>query len=107
MNTSASAMGATTGSIPNIRSETLCAGSGPARSPPFTSGATTSIVPMPLLISLPSPSGRQFHERAEPRLERPFIAVGVSPQIHLGLVPVGLDDRPHALVGEEKYTAKR
>src|SRR5215471_7241759 len=107
MKTSARAIGAITGSNPTILLQIPVSGSGgncPAR---LTSGTTTSIVPIPLLIGLDSPSGYKFHERAEPRLERPSIAVGVPSDVHPGFVPVGLDDRPHPLVRKEKHSAQR
>src|SRR5215510_834411 len=105
MNTRASAMGTNIGINPSIFSVTLCSDSGGNSCLSFTSGVTTSIVPMPLLIGLHSPSGRQFHERAESRLERPSIAVGVTSDIHPGPVPVGFDHRPHSFVGKEEHAA--
>src|SRR5215467_4545679 len=107
MKTSARAIGAITGSNPSILLQILVSASGGNCSGRFTSGTTTSIVPIPLLIGLDSPSGYKFHERAEPRLERPSIAVGVSSYIHPGFVPVRLDNRPHPLVRKEKHAAQR
>src|SRR5215831_8903804 len=107
MKTSARAIGAITGINPSILLQILVSASGGNCSGRLTSGATTSIVPIPLLIGLDSPSGYKFHERAEPRLERPSIAVGVPSYVHLGSVPVRLDHRPHPLVREEKHAAQR